>query len=87
MSQVSQAEAADLLSKLLSDRVPVQAFFFPTIGTRISLVGFVDSFTRDNAVVVSYPDRPLTSLADISISQNVSGSFRAAVSLCHKQEA
>jgi len=59
MSQVSQAEAADLLSKLLSDRVPVQAFFFPTIGTRISLVGFVDSFTPDNAVVVSVSGPPI----------------------------
>ena len=59
MSQVSQAEAADLLNKLLSEHVPVQAFFFSNTGTRISLFGFVDSVTRDNGVVVSVSGPPI----------------------------
>ena len=59
MSQVSQAEAVDMLSKLLSERTPVQAFFFSSTGTRISLFGFVDSFTRDSGVVVSVSGPPI----------------------------
>ena len=59
MSQISQPETADLLNKLLTERIPVQAFFFSSFGTRISLPGFVDSVTRDNGVVISVSGAPI----------------------------
>ena len=39
MSQISQPEAADLLSKLLLERIPLSAFFVSGSGTRVSIPG------------------------------------------------
>ncbi len=59
MSQISQAEAADLMGKLFTERIPVQALFVSPDGTRISLFGFVDSVTRDVGIVVSVSGPPI----------------------------
>jgi hypothetical protein len=59
MSQILQAETADLLSKLMSERIPVQAFLFSKAGTRVSFFGFVDSITRDNGVLISASGAPI----------------------------
>lgn len=59
MSQISQAEAADLLGKLFTERIPLQAFLFSPHGTRVSFFGFVDSITRDNGVLVSATGAPI----------------------------
>lgn len=59
MSQISLDEAADLLRKLLSERVPVQATFSGRDGTFITLFGFVDSLTNEVGLVVSESGPPL----------------------------
>lgn len=59
MSQISQAEAGDLLGKLFTERISVQAFFFSRSGTRVSFVGFVDSVTCDKGVAVSASGPPI----------------------------
>jgi hypothetical protein len=53
MGQISQGEAVDLLEKLFSEGIPVEAVFFSRSGTRISLPGFVDQLTRENGLVIS----------------------------------
>lgn len=59
MSQISLRETTDLLGKLLSERVPLVAFFASRSGVRVKLRGFVDSITRDNGLVVSVSGPPL----------------------------
>jgi hypothetical protein len=59
VSQISQPDAADLLNKLLSERIPVSAFFVSSTGTRVSIPGFVDSVTSAEGVVVSISGPPI----------------------------
>jgi hypothetical protein len=59
VSQISQAEASDLLGKLFTERIPLQAFLFSSHGTRVSFFGFVDSITRDTGVIVSARGAPI----------------------------
>jgi hypothetical protein len=59
VAQIAQHEAADLLQKLFSERIAVEAVFFSQSGTRISLPGFVDSATRQNGLVISVSGPPL----------------------------
>jgi hypothetical protein len=58
VSQISQPEAVDLLDKLLTEHVSVEAFFFSRFGTGM-LPGFVDSVTRDNGLVISVSGPPI----------------------------
>jgi hypothetical protein len=62
VSQISQPEAADLLSKLLTERVPLSAFFVSRSGARVSLPGFVDSITHDNGLAISVSGPPIDAL-------------------------
>lgn len=58
MAQISPSEAADLMSKLLSERVPLVAFFrSPFAEARIS--GFVDSATNAGGITVSVSGPPI----------------------------
>ncbi len=59
MSQISLPEAADLLSKLLSERVPLIGFFRSQAGAEIRISGKVDSCTRANGLVVSVSGPPI----------------------------
>ena len=59
MSQISQSEAVDLLGKLLSERVPVQAFFSSASGAQVSFFGFVDSVAREDGIVISFSGPPI----------------------------
>lgn len=59
MSQISQPETVDLLSKLLTERIPVRAFLVSQTGTRSTLSGFVDSVTRDDGLIVSRTGPPI----------------------------
>lgn len=59
MSQISQPEVVDLLSKLLAERIPLEAFFVSVSGARASLSGFVDSITRDNGLAISVSGPPI----------------------------
>ncbi len=59
MSQISQPEAADLLEKLLSERIRLQAFFVSSFKTELSMFGFVDSITRANGLVISESGPPI----------------------------
>lgn len=59
MPQISQSEAADLLSKLLAERVPVDSFFMSEDGTRCDFPGFVDSITLSDGIVVSASGPPM----------------------------
>ncbi len=56
MSQISLRDAAGLVEKLLSERVPVRAFFISAFGTRILLPGFVSSATVEKGLFISAPD-------------------------------
>jgi hypothetical protein len=58
LDQISVSEASDLLSKLLSERISLLAFFrSPRLEFR--LPGFVDSVTSDNGLVVSVSGPPI----------------------------
>lgn len=59
MSQISQPEAADLLSKLLLERIPLSAFFVSGSGTRVSIPGFVDSITLEEGLIISGSGPPI----------------------------
>lgn len=59
VSQISLREAADLIEKLLSERVPLRGFFVSPSGTRIVLPGFVDSATSEHGLVISVSGPPL----------------------------
>ncbi len=59
MSQISLREAADLIEKLLSERISVRASFFAPSGARVFLPGFVDSATSRNGLVISVSGPPL----------------------------
>ena len=59
MSQISQPEAADLLEKLLSERIRLQAFFVSAFKSELSMFGFVDSITRANGLVISESGPPI----------------------------
>jgi len=59
MSQIQQSDAIGLLSKLLSERIPLQVFFASPSGTQVSMSGFVDSMTRDNGLVISASGPPV----------------------------
>lgn len=60
MSQISLPEAADLLEKLLSERIPLKALFASTSsGARMQISGFVDSAMRANGLIVSVSGPPI----------------------------
>jgi len=54
---ISNQDAMLLVSRLLSERVPVTAQYFSAGGTRIILAGFVDSTSLANGIIIS-PSRP-----------------------------
>jgi hypothetical protein len=56
---LSSTEVSDLLNKLITDRVTVQASLFAASGLKIRLKGFVDSVTEPNGIVVS-TERPVS---------------------------
>jgi hypothetical protein len=59
MAQISQQEAADLVSKLLAERIPLRAFLTSFSGTRVNMPGFVDSNTFDNGLTISVSGPPV----------------------------
>ena len=60
MSQISLPEVADLLEKLLSERIPLKVLFASTTsGARAYISGFIDSATRANGLVVSVSGPPM----------------------------
>jgi hypothetical protein len=59
MSQISLPEAVDLLSKLLSERVPLIVFFRSRTLAEARIAGFVDSLTRDSGLVISASGPPI----------------------------
>jgi hypothetical protein len=58
MAQVSLTETADLLKKLLDERIPLLAFLRSTRGD-CRLHGFVDSVTRKDGLVISVSGPPI----------------------------
>jgi len=59
MTQISLAEADALISKLLTERVPVHGQFRSPSGAEARISGFVDSKNSDGTVVVSTSGPPL----------------------------
>lgn len=59
MAQISQSEARDLLSKLLSERTPLIASLHSPSGADAKIPGFIDSMTRDNGLIVSVSGPPI----------------------------
>lgn len=51
MRQISLHEADDLLAKLLSDRVPLTAFFMFPNGVRLQIPVFLDSKTEKRPIM------------------------------------
>ena len=59
MSQISESEAADLLSKLQVERIPLCAMLVSPSGAHARMPGFVDSITQDNGLVISVSGVPI----------------------------
>jgi hypothetical protein len=58
VAQISPSDADDLLSKLLSERIPLVAFFrSPVFEARIK--GFVDSKTQKTGITISVSGPPI----------------------------
>ena len=64
---ISSDDAASLLSKLLSERVPVHALLIFPSGTRVVFSGFVDSVTPQTGIVLSVARPPSDGPATISV--------------------
>lgn len=58
MAQISLSEASDLISKLISERIRLIAFFRSAL-TETRLPGFVDSVTAENGLVISVSGPPI----------------------------
>jgi hypothetical protein len=59
MPQISLSDADALLSKLLTERIPVHAHFRSASGAEARISGFVDSKNSDGTVVFSTSGPPL----------------------------
>jgi len=59
MSQISLSVMDDLVSKLLSERIPVLAFLSTSSGIRVRMPGFVDSKTNSDGIIVSVSGPPI----------------------------
>jgi hypothetical protein len=59
MSQISEPEAVDLLSKLQAERTPLCALFVSPSGSHARIPGFVDSVTRDKGLIISVSGSPI----------------------------
>lgn len=59
MPQISLADADALLSKLLTERIPLHAHFLSPSGAEARISGFVDSKNSDGTVVFSTSGPPL----------------------------
>jgi hypothetical protein len=59
MSQISLSAARDLLSKLLSERIPLRALFVSPSGVRSLMPGFVDSISQHNGLGISESGPPI----------------------------
>jgi hypothetical protein len=59
VSQISVGEAGDLLSKLLTERIPLRTMFLSRSGARIMMPGFVDSITPQNGLGLSVSGPPI----------------------------
>jgi len=57
MSQISLAEAADLLQKLFSEKVRLATFFITSSGARLRLDGFLTGADREKGIFIT--TRPL----------------------------
>jgi hypothetical protein len=56
MSQISLSDALDLIHKLLTERIPLRAFFVTARGIQVALPGFVDHLAKGElAISVSGP--------------------------------
>jgi hypothetical protein len=59
MAQISPTDADALLSKLLTERVPLHAHFRSPSGAEARISGFIDSKNSDGTVVISTSGPPL----------------------------
>jgi len=58
MAQISPLEASDLISKLLSEHIPLVAFY-RTDSVEIKMRGFIDSATQAEGITVSVSGPPI----------------------------
>lgn len=58
MSQISLRDAASLVEKLVSERIPLQALFISFSGARVLLPGFIDSATVAKGLFISVSGPP-----------------------------
>jgi hypothetical protein len=59
VSQISEQEASDLLSKLLQERRPLRILFVTGSGVRCNLPGFIESMSEKKGLVVSESGAPV----------------------------
>lgn len=59
MPQISLSEADSLLSKLLSEHIPVVAHMGSNSGAEARIVGFIDSKTTEGVITVSTSGPPI----------------------------
>ena len=59
MAQISLTDADALLSKLLTEKIPLHAHFISSSGAESRISGFVDSKNSDGTIVVSTSGPPI----------------------------
>jgi hypothetical protein len=59
MNQISLADADSLISKLLTERIPVLGHFISSSGAEARIDGFIDSKNSNGTVVISTSGPPL----------------------------
>jgi hypothetical protein len=59
MPQISLRDADSLIDKLLTERIPLHAYFTSSSGAEARISGFVDSKNSDGTIVVSTSGLPL----------------------------